>query len=66
MQVAIFFVSFIVVNGIFVLNVVIAVLLDEFIGAVDREKKREKDLEQVASESVSPMISNRLEPELPR
>ena len=45
-EVTLFFVSYMIVAAIFVLNVVIAVLLDKFIDAVERDKHDEKMAEQ--------------------
>ena len=42
--VAFFFVSYILINSIMLLNVVVAVLLDEFISSVTRAKEEEKRL----------------------
>ena len=50
--VAIFFVSYIVINGMFVLNIVIAVLLDAFVGAVSGEEDKQRQQEQVSRKVV--------------
>ncbi len=39
-QVGVFFISYVLIVGAFLLNIVIAVLLDEFISSVEAEKQR--------------------------
>ena len=53
-KVALFFVSYIIVAGTFVLNVVVAVMLDEFITAVQSVRQAEKDreYEQIIEETM--------------
>uniref|UniRef100_A0A7S0EEW1 Ion transport domain-containing protein n=1 Tax=Hanusia phi TaxID=3032 RepID=A0A7S0EEW1_9CRYP len=47
--VVLFFVSYILIGGYFLLNVVVAVLLDEFASAVDMEKRRLKEHQDTLS-----------------
>ena len=45
-DVAFFFVSYMLLASIMMLNVVVAILLDEFISTVSREKEAEEQLER--------------------
>ena len=45
--IAFFFVSYLLINSIMLLNVVVAVLLDEFVSSVTREKEEEKRLAEM-------------------
>jgi hypothetical protein len=42
--IAFFFVSYVLINSVMLLNVVVAVLLDEFLSSVTREKEEEEIL----------------------
>lgn len=45
--VAFFFISYVLINSIMLLNVVVAVLLDEFISSVSREKEEDEKRERI-------------------
>jgi len=51
-QIAFFFISFFLINSVMMLNVVVAVLLDEFIASVARAKEEEEALEQAARDRL--------------
>jgi len=45
--VAFFFISYVLINSVMLLNVVVAVLLDEFISSVSREKEEDEKRERI-------------------
>jgi len=51
-DVALFFVTYVLINSVMMLNVVVAVLLDEFLGSVARDKEERERLEQAEKEKL--------------